>query len=332
MKNVITITTIAMLIIIAGCGPTSTNLEINIHEGTDGIEMNFIDRSPPDEAFEGERMPLTIEIRNKGAVDIENNKGLIVVGVEREYVSAPSEYFENPITFTLNGRSLYDPIGGMDRITVPLTVESLGPQVETITSVVAITSCYPYRTDATAQVCIDSDVYNERQQDKVCTPQTLSMGTVELEGQELPRGQGGPIAVTRIEQKIQSHDSPDRIRPTYLIYIQNMGDGLPIDIDSYENACGGVTAMKRTLNVVKANVYISDKNTNTQLDCNPKLDSTSSGLSGHLKLDNNEDFIRCELTGGVLKSLGTFTTPLIIDLEYGYTNTISKSILLRKQV
>jgi len=31
-------------------------------------------------------------------------------------------------------------------------------------------------------------------------------------------------------------------------------------------------------------------------------------------------------------NLGTYTTPLMIDLEYGYTFTISKNVLIRRQV
>jgi hypothetical protein len=333
MKNTkIMMGLIAFLIILAvsGCGPASSITEVRVHEGTDGLKMNFLGKNPPDEAYEGERITMIIELRNKGAYGIEYNKGLLVLGIEQEYVSAPGEFVKNPILFSLDGRSLYDPIGGFDRKTIPLTVKTLGPQIETITTNVAVTACYPYRTEAAAQVCVDSDIYSQRQQEKVCTPQTLSMGTIQREGQELPRGQGAPIAVTKIEQKMMPHERDDMIKPSYMIYVKNMEDGLPVDIDSYDKACAGVGMQKRTLNVVKANVFLTDRSVQTQLNCTPKV--IQAGKAGYIKLEKEEDFIRCAYEEGIPKSLGTYTTPLIIDLDYGYTFTISKSVLLRKYV
>ena len=321
---------ILIILAVSGCGPQSTVMEVRIHEGTEGLQMTFLEKSPPDTVYSGDGFPVTVELRNKGATDIESNKGLIVLGAEREYVEVPPEFIDSPIRFTLNGRSLYNPIGGIDRRTINLKAGNLGPQMEVITSTIAITACYPYKTEATAQVCVDSDIYNERVQEKVCTPQTLSMGTISVEGQELPRGQGAPIAITKIEQTMVSHDSENLIKPTYVIHIKNMGEGLPVEIGSYEKACSGTGIEKRTLNVVRANVYLSDRG--TQLDCKPKLDSSSPNLAGHVKLEKEEDTIRCELKQGVPKSLGTFTTPLIIDLDYGYTFTISKPVMIKKQV
>jgi len=329
-KIILFLVTIFIIFTISGCGPQSTNIEVRIHEGTEGLEMTFLEKSPPDIVYSGDRFPVTVELRNKGAFDIESNRGLIVLGVEREYVDVPSEFIDSPIRFTLNGRSLYDPIGGIDRRTINLEARDLGPQMEVITSTVAVTTCYPYKTEATAQVCVDSDIYNERVQEKVCAPQTLSMGSISVEGQELPQGQGAPIAITEIEQTMMSHDSENLIKPTYIIHVRNMGEGIPVEIGSYEKACSGTGIEKRTLNVVKAKVYLSD--TNTQLDCRPKLDSSSSDLAGHVKLEQEEDTIRCELKQGVPKALGTFTTPLIIDLDYGYTFTISKPVMIKKQV
>ncbi len=322
--------TVFIILAASGCGPQKQQLDIRVHEGTEGLKMNFLGKNPPDEAYEGERFPLIIELKNKGAYDIEFNKGVIVIGLEQEYVSAPGEFVDNPILFSLPGRSLYDPVGGFDRKTIPLTVSTLGPQIETITTNVAVTACYPYRTEAAAQVCVDSDIYGQKQQEKVCTPQTLSMGTIQKEGQELPRGQGAPIAVTKIEQKMMPHDREDMVKPSYMIYVKNMEDGLPVEIDSYDKACAGVGMQRRTLNVVKANVFLTDRSVQTQLDCTPKV--IEAGKAGYIKLEKKEDFIKCTFEEGIPKALGTYTTPLIIDLDYGYTFTISKSVLLRKYV
>jgi hypothetical protein len=330
LKTPLILAIIIMILLVSGCGPRSENLDVIVHEGIEGLEINFLERSPPDESYEGDRFPVTVELRNKGATDIPPDKGILVLGVEQEYVEIPSSYIENPvILFGLEGRSLYNPIGGMDRRTVELTTKKLGPQMEVITSTVAITTCYPYKTEATAQVCVDTDIYGEKMQEKVCTPNDLSMGTIERDGEELPRGQGAPIAVTKIEQKMLSHERQDSMKPTYVIHVQNMGNGVPIDIDGYEKACEGASSQKKTVNVVKANVFLSDRT--NQLDCKPKLEASSTDKAGYIKLEGGEDTIKCELKEGILKAYGTFTTPLIIDLDYGYTYTISKPVLLKKQ-
>jgi hypothetical protein len=286
-------------------------------------------RSPPDEVYVGDIFPLAVEIRNRGAYGIANGK--LLFGVEQEYVQIPPEYTENLINFNLDGRTAYDPIGGVLRETVQLRAKSLDPQSETHTTAVSVTACYPYKTEATAQVCVDTDIFGQRQEQKICTPTTLSMGTYTKGGQELPKGQGAPIAITKIEQKMLQHPgNPDAVKPQYTIYVKNMGGGLPVASRYYQNACRATGVPRDALNVVGARVYLSDRS--MQLDCKPKLEQGSADKKGHIKLEKDEDFIKCTLEEGVAKTAGTFNSPLMVDLDYGYTFTVSKSVLIRKQI
>lgn len=316
-----------VLVFISGCGPLQTETP-RVHEGTEGLSIEFMEKSPPDEVYVGDVFPVTLDMKNKGAYDIET--GILVLGIEKEYVSVQTEEFKKAVSFDMNGRSLYDPIGGIDRKTIRLKAGALDPQSETHTTMVAVTTCYPYRTDASANVCIDTDIFGQRMAEKVCTPQTLKMGTVQLEGQELPRGQGAPIAITKIEQKMLPHEDEQRIVPQFMIYVKNMGDGLPVELSSYQDACRATGVSKGLLNVVGARVYLSDKS--VQLNCKPKLVENSPSKEGYIKLEKKEDFIKCSLEEGVSKDWGTYTTPLIMELDYGYTFTISKNVLIRKQV
>jgi len=321
------------IIIISGCGggtsSPGTITPIEVHVGTQGLEMNFLGKSPPDEVYVGDRFPLTLDFQNKGAYDID--KGVFVIGAESEYISVPLEYKDKPVAFDLLGRTLYDPIGGMDRKTISLTARYLEPQSETHPTTIAVTTCYPYKTEATAQICIDTDIYDKRLAEKVCKSSTLSMGTIQKDGQELPKGQGAPIAITKIEQKMMMHpESDETVIPRFMIYVKNTKSGLPVDINSYDKACEATGISKKAWNVVTARVYLSDRS--IQLDCTPKLDSSSTDRTGHLKLEKSEDFIQCTLPEGIPMNLGTYTTPLMIDLEYGYTFTISKNVLIRRQV
>jgi hypothetical protein len=84
-------------------------------------------------------------------------------------------------------------------------------------------------------------------------------------------------------------------------------------------------------NVADARVYLSDKG--SQLDCAPKLVSTSQDKAGYIKLSRKEgekNTVKCRLKEGISKTKGTYTAPLLIELDYGYTFTISKNVLIKK--
>ena len=49
-----------------------------------------------------------------------------------------------------------------------------------------------------------------------------------------------------------------------------------------------------------------------------------------IRLRDKEDMVRCTLEEGIDKNLGAYTAPLNIELEYGYTFTISKDIIIEK--
>ena len=45
---------------------------IEYHKGTDGLKMEFVKNLPPDEIIEGNEFVIGLELRNKGAADIES--------------------------------------------------------------------------------------------------------------------------------------------------------------------------------------------------------------------------------------------------------------------
>jgi hypothetical protein len=42
--------------------------------------------------------------------------------------------------------------------------------------------------------------------------------------------------------------------------------------------------------------------------------------------------VRCTYERGITKAMGTYTTPLIIEIDYGYVQSVSRSILIRKEI
>lgn len=329
MKIKFAFTICILMILVAACGGGGPGISepIEIHVGTSGLELDFMQESPPSEVYLGDLFQVTVELANKGAYDIKG--GILVLGTDEHLYVRTSNFQDGFENFDLTGRSLYDPVGGIDRKTIQIEASKLDPQSETITTNIAVTVCYPYKTEATATVCVDPDIFGDRQLEKSCTPTTIGMGIKTHEGQELPAGQGAPIAITRIEQRMMAHENDDLIMPTYMIYIKNMEDGLPVEIGLYEEACKSTGIAKEAWNRVGFDAYLSDRS--MQLDCTPKYQDEQNSKTGSLKLEKDEDFIRCTLKEGIPKSRGTYTTPLMIDMIYGYTFTISKQVLVRRQ-
>ena len=58
------------------------------------------------------------------------------------------------------------------------------------------------------------------------------------------------------------------------------------------------------------------------LDCKPE----------NPKLKDKEEVIRCTLEEGVGKDVQPYTTLLTITITYGYTETISKDVEIRKEI
>ena len=98
-----------MVLSITGCmvmeGRPSVQ-QLGINEGIEGVTVEFMEKSPPDEVFLGDAFPLSFEIHNSGSYDIED--GAYVLGIEKSYLSAKSsaqtEYEEGLNYFTLTGR------------------------------------------------------------------------------------------------------------------------------------------------------------------------------------------------------------------------------------
>lgn len=326
MKNrVLLVAACCMIaVLLIGCRPRTTE-PIPIHEGLEGLTMEFLDRSPPDEVYVGDRFPVTIEVHNQGAYDIKD--GLFVYGVESDYIIEPYEPGKGVFEFSLRGKSDFNPFGDLNRDTKYFTAKSLDPQSQTHTTTTSVTACYPYKTEATAQVCIDTDVLGQRIADKVCTPHTISMGAKN----ELPKGQGSPIAITKVEPKMLTHpENENLVRPQFFIYVANMGEGIPMEFHSYETACSSTAVERNKWNVAGIRAYLSDRS--IELDCKPKIDEGSVDKEGFLKFEEKEDFIKCTLEEGIPNTAGTYNTPLIIDMTYGYTFTISKQVLIKRSI
>jgi hypothetical protein len=172
-----------------------------------------------------------------------------------------------------------------------------------------ITNCYLYTTYAAPVVCMDPSPYSEGK--KVCTPSPVTF----------TKGQGAPVAITRIEQENTPRQS------IFTIHVKNVAQGTVYDPGKIEMCSpyfpGRVTSEDINL-VIVGDVRVSgDPN---PLRCNP----TDRTL--RLNSRTGEGVITCvydmPLTG--LKS--AYQTPLVVELRYGYSDTIQKDVLIKRAI
>jgi len=296
---------IMLSIFLTSCGTIAsytqkTQIKVpDVHKGTQGVMLEFLKDMPPSEIYEDRYFEAGIKIQNKGAVDIL--RGMLVIGVEEQQMISEGPSDER---FDLVGKSVYNPEGSQDILRFKIKTRPLEPKVEHYPTEITATACYPYKTEATALMCIDTDILNIVKT-KPCTPRM----------QGFSGGQGAPIAVVSVEPKMLVHADPERVQPEFYIKLQNVGQGNAMMKDRVYDACSGKSLGPEAWNVVELNAYLSD----TPLNCRPEK----------IKLAREARVI-CTLDEGIDKTKGTYTAPLSIEVNYGYMDRLVKRVEIKK--
>lgn len=304
MKWIICLT---LFIILIGCtgiipGQDRSTIRIpDIHQGTQGLEINYLSGMPPVEVFENQLFEIGLEITNKGATDVQN--GIYNIAINEQFLDLVDEKMNR---INIKGKSIYQPLGGKERILLKARSSELGGQITKQSTTIITNACYEYSTKATIITCIDT--HELKQETKVCKIQAHRIGG----------GQGGPVGVVSVEPKMLPHENNDRIKPTYVIEIQNLGKGQVIDSNLVYDACMGRSIDKKDYDVIFVNAMLS----NDILNCQ----------SSQIKLRAKENKILCELSQGLDKNRGNYQSPLSIELDYGYMQTLPKTITINKKL
>lgn len=363
-KKIILIVCTLFLIAIAGCKGSDKNknpiTDVDIRKGTDGLLMEFLPNAPPKDVFEDGSFPISLKLKNAGAFDIkgdiESNKktiaviegGLLVLGFEKAYVGIIGAG-EDRQEFGIKGKSVFNPLGDEEFISINAEARKIGEQSETHPSAIFATACYPYQTILGASVCIDPDVLGQNKGLKACAVKDL----------DFKDGQGAPVAVTKIETRMLPQDN-SKIKPHFIIHVKNAGNGQVIKNgkekvivggvekdgtkEIIEKACSSESLSYKDFNVLKVKAILSG----VVLDCDPK---ELMQEIAEVRLREKEDIIRCTYEGadlngdGVIDNklvdgkrdieaissgLDAYVAPLKVEFDYGYTFTISKNIIIEK--
>lgn len=330
MQTKKTIIILTILLLISSCKgfrkeekytPTITSKDI--YTGKQGLIMEFFENAPPPKIFEDSILPIGIRLYNRGAYNIKD--GHLSIMLEKDYmelndaslksINEKVKFTDEHIQFDLKGKTIEHPKGEQDIITFTADTKelSLDPQSEYHNALISITSCYKYQTKAVETLCIDTDIYGLKKREKPCAVKTVSLNS-----------QGAPVAVTKIESEmLPSKDNPSIIKPRFVITVKNLGDGEVIkkDRQTIEGACSAEPIGYKEWNIVNVKAYLSTMEEENKLDC----------ANGILNLKKKEDTIRCSYEQGFDEKKGAFSAPLYIILDYGYTNTISREVKIKKK-
>jgi len=137
------------------------------------------------------------------------------------------------------------------------------------------------------------------------------------------KGQGAPVAVTKIDTRMLPYVDENVVKPHFFIFIENLGNGEVVSLSKVEKACTNEPLEFTDFNSIQIKVELSGE----LLDCS--VDDEGPGVTT-IRLRNKEDLVRCTLEEGIDISRDAYTAPLRIELEYGYTFTISKNIIIEK--
>ncbi len=298
-----------LIILTSGCDrvykPERPSLE-DIEQGSDGLIIEFIEGAPPPDVIEGSLIQAGIIMENKGTSDVK--RGYLLLGYEKEYIKLSSwqgKGIDDRITIDIQGKSLALPEGMEDVDIVNLEIMDIGPQREKADTTIYVTVCYDYHTKGHSNVCVDTDVYNLKPREKACNAADVSLSD-----------QGAPVAIKRIESRMIVSKEGGVVRPQFIIHFENVGDGTIIAHGRADIACSAQPLSTDDINVLKVSAVLSD----LPLSCKPEL----------LKLRKDSDYTICTLEEGIDETISSYYTPLTITADYGYMQTISKGISIRK--
>lgn len=309
MKKIILFTLILVLLLfISGCnlrtGGQEPFTETEFHRGSNGLVINYLRDLPPREIVELAPFKVGVELQNLGVSDIK--KGFLIIGnVQKEYFNILSDEM---INFTLQGKGLSNPKGEKKIFT--FTLENIkiikGRQVNNF--FFTVSSCYDYRTEASIEVCIKPiSIEGARLGSDICQIRDISLS-----------GQGAPVAVTRIQQSIlPEKDRENSYKIFFNILVSNVGGGIVVgsDEDDYKDICRGLAAKDIALEDIKVKAELSGE----VLECKKAKPDEERSDQMHLSCST------------VMDTQESYTTPLVIIMDYGYiTRELKKSLIIRE--
>ena len=295
---IVIIAFLSALFLITGC-TLGSNASDKYHIGTQGLVIEFA-KTNPKETYENDEFSTAIFVKNLGASSItDNNPAVLKVSYDDYRLLALNDGPESGAsrTIVLHGRDIGYPVGENNYYTYDFRAKPLTRLRESTTTTISYNLCYPYSTEFTTFICIDTKSVTNDNTASACTAETYSGGS----------GQGGPIVVTKIEPELQSRNG--YILPTFKIYISNAGTGYVTNSTS----CQYTDINDNTqMNRVRVYAVLSGQ----KLKC--------GNSDNNIRLSDSETYVRCQLEDNsaskYARTSRNYLTPLTVTLNYTYTD------------
>lgn len=295
---------ICVLFLVGCAGGSSRQRDTGDYRvGTQGLEISFKSNSPPSRVYaEDGTFPVALEVRNLGVFPGEGDGSLtadiyfrgfdtnIIQNLDQESVSFDEE----------DAKTRYNPEGGFEILQVDASIDPgyfQNTKIDSYDADLVAIACYPYRTYAAVDVCIDPNPNKKNVLLDVCTPGVYSSGS-----------QGAPIAVTSVES------IPQKGKARFTIRLSNVGGG-DVLRESALGMCVDTDIDREELDkVTLVNAQLSN---GIPLDC--------SGNDEIRLVDGQEATVVCKAEG-LDESMPAFKTILLFELAYAYKKTAYRTV------
>ncbi|MFH0875250.1 MAG: hypothetical protein V1859_04895 [archaeon] len=274
--------------------------DLDFKKGTTGLTMSFLPELPPVSLYNTYPLTVIVEYRNTGASDI-NNGVIYLTGFDERYI--PFDVTSQTIS-GLEGKSASNPDGVYREMAefraTQVNIENL-ENIDSFQQIIRATACYLYASSAYPVVCIDPSYGRGVVTKKIC----------EIKPITLSGGQGAPVAITKIDEEMGGSRSGGA-NVIFRIYIKNMGKGTTFASSRGVTNCHSELTYYDVDTVTVDSVSFSD----IELTCKPDV----------IRLEKGEGSTICSAQGSFGNGQDAYTTPLNIELSYGYRDSIETTV------
>ncbi len=260
MRKIILFVLIVSLLLVSCGGEERSSgevAEIDYKQGSDGIQIEFLENLPPKTLFEESSSTIAARIVNVGAYDARSTE-VTVIGLDQSKVEVlEAKKSTAPL---MEGKSLENPAGDQEILNFPIQVKQITDGADEEEMSYTVRANYLYTNELVDTVCINPSPYN-----------TFDSGC-DAPQQKTYHGQGSPLAVTKVEQ-VTNTGSESELRFTFTL--TNRGNGQAKSATFRQATLGG-TPLSCSFKETGTSTLTIDEEEDILLVCKKTLGTTSS--------------------------------------------------------